>query len=62
METSLNEAFSTAPAGIKENFQLDMGMIYEIFGWKTTKLFSAFYLIFTTVLFFMLSSLSLTRK
>ena len=62
METFLNDAFAQAPTGLKETFQLDMGVYYEMKGKEISSLFSVFYLIATTILFFCLSLLNLTRK
>lgn len=62
MEGPLLESFSTAPAEVKHAFQIDMGILYEIKGKKTTKLFSVLYLCGTTLLFFVLSLLVMRRK
>ena len=62
METPLIDAFSNAPAEMKETFQFDMGVFYEINGKKTSKLFSVLYLIGTTILFFLLSLLVMMKK
>ena len=51
MEAPLLEAFSNAPIAMKQAFQIDMGMLYDINGKKTTKLFSVLYLCGTTLLF-----------
>ena len=62
MDSSLIEAFSNAPIGMKDNFLFDMGVFYEINGEKSSKLFSVFYLIGTTILFFTLSLFVMKRK
>lgn len=62
MEGPLLDAFSTAPAELKQAFQIDMGILYEINGKKTSKLFSVLYLLGTTLLFFGLSLLVMIRK
>jgi multidrug/hemolysin transport system permease protein len=62
MEAPLLEAFSTAPVAVKTAFQIDMGMLYDINGKKTTQLFSIMYLCCTTLLFFGLSLLVTRRK
>lgn len=62
MEPFLIEAFSNAPTGIKETFQLDMGVFYEINGEKVYTLFSVLYLIGTTIFFFLLSLLVMRKK
>ena len=62
MEAPLLEAFSNAPSAVKQAFQIDMGMLYDINGKKTTKLFSALYLCGTTLLFFGLSLLVMKKK
>ncbi|WP_246231515.1 ABC transporter permease [Sporosarcina jiandibaonis] len=62
MEISIMDAFSNAPIALKETFLFDMGVNYKINGVKATKLFSVFYLIGTTILFFTLSLLVLSRK
>ena len=62
MESSLIDAFSNAPSTMKEDFLFDMGVIYEINGYKVTKLVSIFYLIATTILFFVLSLFVMSRK
>jgi multidrug/hemolysin transport system permease protein len=62
MEGPLLDAFSNSPSEIKQAFQIDMGMFYEINGEKTSKLFSVLYLCGTTLLFFVLSLLVLRRK
>ena len=62
MESSLIDAFSNAPSTMKEEFLFDMGVIYEINGYKVTKLVSILYLAATTILFFILSLLVMSRK
>ncbi|QUW22411.1 ABC transporter permease [Sporosarcina sp. Marseille-Q4063] len=62
MDTSLIDAFSNASPTLKETFLFDMGVNYKINGEKATKLFSVFYLIGTTILFFILSILVMNRK
>lgn len=62
MEVSLVDAFSNAPLALKETFLFDMGVNYKISGVKVTKLFSVYYLIGTTILFFVLSLLVISRK
>lgn len=62
MEPSIIEAFSNAPTEIKETFQLDMGVFYEINGGRISTLFSVVYLIGTTILFFFLSLFVMKRK
>lgn len=62
MESYLVDAFSTTAAGMKETFQYDMGVFYEINGKQTSKLFSVFYLCGTTLFFFTLSLFVLRRK
>ena len=62
MDTSMVEAFRDAPAGMKEDLQSEMGVFYEINSRKTTKLFSLFYLLGTTALFFILSLFVMNRK
>ncbi len=55
MENALLDAFSGAPAELKENFLLSMGVIYEINGQKISNVISVLYLISTTIIFFLLS-------
>lgn len=62
METPMIDAFANAPAEMKEAFQFDMGVFFEINGSKTSTLFSVFYLIGTTILFFLLSLLVMKKK
>lgn len=62
MESSMIEAFSSAPIEMKENFLFGMGVFYEINGHKLSKVFSVLYLISTTILFFVLSLLVMGRK
>ena len=62
MDNSMVEAFANAPAGMKDDFLSEMGIIYEINGRKITKLFSILYLFGTTMLFFILSLLVINRK
>jgi len=62
MEAPINEAFLNAPARIKESFQFDMGIFYEMNDKKTSTLFSVFYLIASTFLFFALSLFVMGRK
>ncbi|WP_210468852.1 ABC transporter permease [Sporosarcina sp. 6E9] len=62
MENSIVDAFSNAPMTLRETFLFDMGVTYKIYGEPWTKLFSVFYLIGTTILFFILSLLIINRK
>ena len=62
MEGPLLDAFSNSPAEMKQGFKIDMGMLYEINGTQTSKLFSILYLCVTTLLFFGLSLLVMKRK
>ncbi len=62
METPLLNSFANAPVEMKEAFQFDMGIFYEINGEKVSKLFSVFYLCATTLLFLVLSLLVMRRK
>ena len=62
MESALIDAFSNAPVAIKEAFIFDMGVQYKFNGETMSKLFSIFYLIGTTILFFILSFLVMNRK
>lgn len=62
MESFIIDAFTEAPRGLKETFQLDMGVYYEMKGKEISSFFSVFYLIATTILFFCLSLLNLKRK
>lgn len=62
MESYLVEAFTNAPIGIKETFELDMGVFYEVSGKSISKFSSIIYLILTTILFFSLSLLNMKRK
>jgi multidrug/hemolysin transport system permease protein len=62
MEAPLLEAFSNAPVTMKQEFLIDMGMLYDMNGKETTKLFSVFYLCGTTLLFFVLSLFNMRRK
>lgn len=62
METPLMNSFANAPAEIREAFLYDMGVFYTINGDKTSPLFSIFYLIATTLVFFVLSLMVLKRK
>jgi len=62
MESYLIEAFTNAPAGIKETFELDMGVFYEVNGKSISKFSSMIYLILTTILFFVLSLINMKRK
>ncbi len=62
MDGPLLDAFSNSPSELKQAFQIDMGILYEINGKKTSILFSVLYLCGTTLLFFVLSLLVLKRK
>lgn len=62
MESYLVEAFTNAPIGIKETFELDMGVFYKVSGKGISKFSSIIYLILTTILFFSLSLLNMKRK
>ncbi|WP_231860313.1 ABC transporter permease [Bacillus sp. OxB-1] len=62
METSLAEAFLNAPPGMKESFQFNMGIFYEINGNPASKWFSIFYLVGITILFFILSLIVMMKK
>src|SRR5699024_6944965 len=62
MESYLVEAFTNAPAGIKETFELDMGVFYEVNGKSISKLSSITYLTLTTILFFIFSLINMKRK
>lgn len=62
MDSFLNEAFFQAPAHLKENFQLDMGVIYVVKDRTISSVMSIIYLLATTVLFLTLSLLNLQRK
>ncbi|MER2090354.1 MAG: ABC transporter permease [Sporosarcina sp.] len=62
MDDLLLEAFSNSPAEMKQAFKIDMGILYEINGRQTSKLFSVLYLCSTTLLFFGLSLLVMKRK
>ena len=62
MESPMIDAFSNAPISMKESFILDMGVQYKIDGKIISKFFSIFYLIGTTILFFILSFLVMNRK
>ncbi|NYF24746.1 ABC transporter permease [Sporosarcina sp. JAI121] len=62
MDDLLLDAFSKSPAEMKQAFKIDMGILYEINGRQTSKLFSVLYLCFTTLLFFGLSLLVMKRK
>lgn len=62
MESYLVEAFTNAPMGIKETFELDMGVFYEIGGKHISMLSSVIYLILTTISFFAFSLLIMKKK
>ncbi|WP_203248837.1 ABC transporter permease [Sporosarcina beigongshangi] len=62
METPLMSSFANAPAEMKEAFLFDMGVFYKMNGEKMSTLFSVFYLVATTLVFFVLSLLVLKRK
>lgn len=62
MEPFLIDAFSKATVEMKDAFQYDMGVLYEFNGKQASKFFSVFYLIGTTVLFYALSMLMLSKK
>jgi len=62
MESYLIEAFANTPVGIKETFELDMGVFFEISGKSISKFSSITYLILTTFLFFVLSLINMKRK
>lgn len=55
MEAPMAEAFTQAPIEIKEEFQLKLGVMFEVNGWQFTPLSSILYLIGTTIFFFILS-------
>ncbi|WP_153731452.1 ABC transporter permease [Sporosarcina obsidiansis] len=55
MEQPMQEAFAHAPRLAKEEFQLNMGVFFEIYGSSTSPLFSVLYLIGTAIVFFALS-------
>lgn len=62
METPMMDAFANTPDEMKEAFQFNMGVFYEINGSKMSSLFSMFYLIGTTILFFVLSLFLMKKK
>lgn len=62
MDSFLLDAISGAPNGLKETFQLELGVIYEVNGKKITPGFSIVYLIVTALLFYGLSFLNFSRK
>lgn len=62
MESYLIEAFTNAPTGIKQSFELNMGVYYEFNGKSISQLSSWLYLILTTVVFFTLSLINMKRK
>lgn len=62
MESYLIEAFVNAPAGIKETFELDMGIFFEINDKSISKFSSMIYLILTTTFFFSISLINMTKK
>ncbi|CAM3050453.1 ABC transporter permease [Filibacter tadaridae] len=62
METFLIDAFSNGPTGMKESFQFEMGIFYEINGKPSSKLFSLIYLLGTTILFFILALFVMMKK
>lgn len=62
MESSIVDAFSNAPIDMKKDFLFNMGVFYEFNGEKSSKLFSVVYLIATTILFFTLALLVMSRK
>ena len=61
MESYLVEAFINAPAGIKDAFELEMGVFYEVGDQRVSMLSSIFYLIITTIFFFAFSLVNMRR-
>ena len=55
MEAPMTEAFAGAPVEMKEEFRLQLGVIFEVDGWQMSPLFSVLYLIGTTIVFFILT-------
>ena len=61
MESYLVEAFINAPAGIKDAFELEMGVLYEVGDQRVSMLSSVIYLITTTIFFFVFSLVNMRR-
>ena len=61
MESYLVEAFINAPAGIKDAFELEMGVFYEVGDQWVSMLSSVIYLITTTIFFFVFSLVNMRR-
>ena len=62
MEMPLMDSFANSPIEMKEAFLFDMGVFYRIKNEKMSTLFSVFYLVITTLVFFVLSLLAIKRK
>jgi len=62
MQDAINTTFEGAPDAVVENFRIDMGVFYEIGGMQTNAVFSVAVLVVTTVVFFGLSLVRVSRK
>ncbi|MHA6260840.1 ABC transporter permease [Sporosarcina sp. CAU 1771] len=62
MDSPMIEAFSQAPAEMKELFLSNMGVVFEVNGKIVSPLTSVIYLIGTTILFFLLSLIVMNKK
>jgi len=61
MESYFVEAFANAPVGIKDTFELEMGVFYEVGDQRVSMLSSMIYLIITTIFFFAFSLVNMRR-
>src|SRR5690625_2765393 len=61
MKSYLVEAFINAHAGIKDAFELEMGVLYEVGDQRVSMLSSVIYLITTTIFFFVFSLVNMRR-
>jgi multidrug/hemolysin transport system permease protein len=62
LERPMELSFATAPSGVIEQFQLDMGVVYEFGSFTTNTIVSIAILLGTSVLFYSLSIINLARK
>ena len=62
MEVPMDQVFAGAPASQVESFQVSMGVVYQFGDQLTQPLFSIIVLIATTVVFFFLAMLTVSRK
>ena len=62
MQAPLDKVFAGAPASQAESFKVSMGVVYQFGDQLTTPTFSIIVLTVTTVVFFLLATLNVSRK